>query len=102
VPRPVSVYNLDLCSKYNNKLLKLPEFALSIECSGGLYVRTLIVDLARSLGGRAHMTALLRTKQGIYTLDDCLPQENWDFESICKGIVDCTQKREDVQAFNHQ
>lgn len=49
--RTVHVYKLDLSIPR-----QLPEFSLSVECGGGLYIRTLIVDLARAVSGRAHMT----------------------------------------------
>ena len=39
-------------------------FDLSIRCSGGVYVRTLIVEIARQVGSAAHMTALERTRHG--------------------------------------
>ena len=41
--RPVTVYGLSLERK------DLPEFGLAVDCSGGLYVRTLIVDIARAV-----------------------------------------------------
>lgn len=49
--RRVHVYNLELSVP-----LELPDFVVRVDCGGGLYVRTLIVDLARACGGRAHMT----------------------------------------------
>lgn len=41
----------------------LPRVCLEVECGGGVYVRTLIEDVARAVGSRGHMTALERTKQ---------------------------------------
>jgi len=46
------------------------EATLRIECGGGTYVRTLIVDLARAIGSAAHMTALERVKQGPFALPE--------------------------------
>mmetsp|Transcript_31258 Transcript_31258/g.72716 ORF Transcript_31258/g.72716 Transcript_31258/m.72716 type:complete len:314 (-) Transcript_31258:313-1254(-) len=40
------------------------EFELRVRCSGGTYVRTLIVDLARAVGSAAHMVALERIQVG--------------------------------------
>ncbi|KAG8468284.1 hypothetical protein KFE25_013367 [Diacronema lutheri] len=45
------------------------EAELYVECGGGTYIRSLIVDLARALGTAAHMSALERTKQGPFELD---------------------------------
>lgn len=89
-PRPVTVYMLEqLLTKQDGNL---PEFSLNIECSGGFYVRSLVSDIGRSLNSRAHMTALVRTKQGPFTLADCLEQPSWDFVSICKHIQYCSAK----------
>jgi tRNA U55 pseudouridine synthase TruB len=46
--------------------LSLPSFGLDISSGGGFYVRSLISDLARSVGGRAHMTDLMRVKQVLF------------------------------------
>jgi tRNA pseudouridine55 synthase len=40
--------------------LALPEIEFRVACSKGTYVRTLVVDLARSLGTLGHVTALRR------------------------------------------
>ncbi|KAJ1627819.1 pseudouridine synthase [Pavlovales sp. CCMP2436] len=42
---------------------------LFVECGGGVYIRSLIVDIARALGSAAHMSALERVKQGPFLLD---------------------------------
>lgn len=55
----MKVYSL----RQTNPAPPLPLLGLELECGGGFYVRTLIEDLARALGTRAHMTALERTKQ---------------------------------------
>lgn len=39
-------------------------FTLDVAVSGGTYVRTLVEDIARSWGGRAHVSALRRTAVG--------------------------------------
>lgn len=41
-----------------------PELSFSVICSTGTYVRTLADDIARALGGRAHLTELRRTANG--------------------------------------
>ena len=44
--------------------LEAGTFDLNIRCSGGTYVRSLIVDIARELGSAAHMVELRRTRHG--------------------------------------
>jgi len=41
-----------------------PEVELLVRCGSGTYIRTLADDIARALGGRAHLTALRRTRIG--------------------------------------
>jgi tRNA pseudouridine55 synthase len=72
--------------------LELPYFGLYIESSGGFYVRTLIEDLAQASGGCAHMTALERTAQGPFTLEDCIGPGEWDFANICSAITRSSEK----------
>ena len=46
----------------------LPLFNIHLTCSGGTYVRTLMQDIARACGARAHITVLERTKGGYSTV----------------------------------
>jgi tRNA pseudouridine55 synthase len=41
-----------------------PELSFRVRCSTGTYVRSLADDIARALGGRGHLVALRRTKNG--------------------------------------
>ncbi|GAB5030479.1 trna pseudouridine synthase 1 [Nannochloropsis oceanica] len=90
-PRPVQVNLLNLvpAEEEAGKVMPWPHFGLEIECQGGTYVRSLISDLARTVDARAHMTALVRTKQGPFFLKDCLPEETWktDAEAIVLQLV---------------
>jgi tRNA pseudouridine55 synthase len=47
-----------------------PEVAFRVVCSKGTYVRTLADDVARALGGRAHLTSLRRLRNGSLRVDD--------------------------------
>jgi tRNA pseudouridine55 synthase len=85
--RPVTVYNIRLLPISE----PLPYFGLEVESSGGFYVRSLVSDLAISCGGLAHMTELVRTKQGMFTLADCLPQESWNFDCLLGNLEHCSK-----------
>jgi len=67
--RPVDIYSLvftDLApSDY-------PEVSFDVVCSTGTYVRTLADDLARALGGRAHLTKLRRVRNGSLDVADAV------------------------------
>lgn len=67
--RPVTIHSLELIDIAPSDY---PEVTFSVECSTGTYIRTLADDLARALGGRAHLTALRRTSNGALHVDDAL------------------------------
>ncbi len=45
---------------------------LDIVCGSGTYIRTLVMDLAQSVGNRAVMTSLVRTEIGAFKIEDAL------------------------------
>ena len=47
----------------------LPEIVFRIRCSKGTYVRTLCEDIGRCLGYPAHMSDLVRTRSGRFSLE---------------------------------
>ncbi len=53
-----------------------PELVLRVTCSRGTYVRTLADDIARALGGRAHLTALRRVRNGSLHVSDATTIED--------------------------
>jgi len=63
--RPVTVHSL-LIESFD---AASGEFELSVACSGGTYIRSIIVDMARGAGSTAHMTGLKRTQHGMFTVD---------------------------------
>lgn len=89
--RNVTVYKLELLD-HSSELYQLPDYKLDIECSGGFYVRSLIVDIASSINTLSHMTDLKRTKQGEFLLDDCLKPDDWNFNNIITHTIKTTNK----------
>lgn len=67
--RPVTIHELELMDFAPSDY---PEVTFRTVCSTGTYVRTLGDDLARALGGRAHLTALRRTRNGSLTTEDAV------------------------------
>ncbi len=49
-----------------------PELTLKISCSKGTYIRSLAYDIGKALGCGAHLSKLIRTRSGPYTLDNCI------------------------------
>lgn len=79
--RPVTVHSLELTS-YE------PPFAtFEVSCSSGTYVRTLISDLADSLGTGAYLTALRRTSVGDLKLKNAISPEDASQSTIDNRII---------------
>lgn len=55
-----------------------PEATFRIACGSGTYIRSLVDDLARALGGRAHLIALRRTRVASLTLGDAVSLDELD------------------------
>ena len=51
-----------------------PELELIVDCSKGTYIRSLAHDLGKVLGTGAHLSGLIRTRSGSFTLEECIPQ----------------------------
>ena len=64
-PRPITVYNLKI-QKYEDNVGEM-----LVTCSKGTYIRTLINDIGEEMGTGAVMTSLVRTRSGIFKLEDC-------------------------------
>ncbi len=61
-PRKIRVDRLELIA------FDPPRFTLSIACSKGTYVRSLVADLGTDVGAGAHLTALRRTQSGRFSI----------------------------------
>jgi len=69
--RPVVVKELEILAVGDGEF---PLVSMRVVCGKGTYVRVLADDLAGILGGRAHLTALRRTRIGALTADEhCVP-----------------------------
>ncbi|CAM9619638.1 unnamed protein product [Chrysoparadoxa australica] len=91
-PRPVVIYRLEAI--WDD--VELPAFKLFVECSGGTYIRTLMADLGAALGSCAHMTSLERQQQGSFTLNECLPKEEWEFETLMSHLAKANEMGPDA------
>lgn len=73
-PRPVTVYSIEIDEAPGEPAAPhTRRFALSVHCSSGTYVRTLVADLGTALGGGGHLETLRRTAVGSFTLSDAVP-----------------------------
>lgn len=69
--RMVTIHQLNLRSDIQWKDGKA-SFHIEVECSKGTYIRTLAVMIGEKLGYPAHMSHLIRTKSGSFSIDRCM------------------------------
>lgn len=79
-PKAVHIDRLDVL-KY-----EAPFLELSVDCSGGTYVRALAADLGARLGCGGHLAGLRRTRSGPFDLSLALTPETLDAEMESGGI----------------
>jgi tRNA pseudouridine55 synthase len=70
--RPVDIHALEILDVAPSDY---PEVRFRVTCSSGTYVRTLADDMARALGGRAHLLELRRTANGSLLVEDAASVE---------------------------
>jgi tRNA pseudouridine55 synthase len=69
-PRPVTIYALELGEQRSPT-----DWALTVRCSKGTYIRTLCHDIGQVLGCGGVMASLRRTEAAGFTLDDAVTLE---------------------------
>ena len=74
-PRKINIKHISV----NNIDLENKEICFTVECSKGTYIRSLCADIGEKLGCGACMSGLVRTKTGVFTLDDTV-----DIEAVKK------------------
>jgi tRNA pseudouridine55 synthase len=74
-PRPVEVHEIEVVDFSPSDY---PEVVLRVRCGTGTYVRTLADDIARALGGHAHLAELRRTRIGGLDVADALTVETME------------------------
>ena len=66
-------------------------FRIKINCGGGTYIRSLARDIAKDLGTNAVMSALRRTKSGIFEIGQAIPfsllEEDLPVEELEKYVI---------------
>ncbi len=71
-PREVETYEIRLTR------CDLPVFQVEVFCSRGLYIRVLAVEIGEALGVPAHLESLVRTEIGHFTLEDAVPDDEFE------------------------
>lgn len=81
-PQKVKIYSIKLLGKAADG-----DFEFEIDCGGGTYIRALARDLAARLRTFAVMSALERTKSGIFTIDNAVRSDELTAHNIEKFII---------------
>ena len=68
-PKKVRIFDIELLGKAETE----NAFRIKIKCGGGTYIRSIARDMATALGTKAVMSALKRTKSGVFTLENAIP-----------------------------
>ena len=74
-PKEVCVYSAEVLSHEDNRT------ELLISCSAGTYIRSIVRDMAASMGTVGYMQSLLRVQSGTFTVDTAV--------KLCDIEVDC-------------
>lgn len=80
-PRSATIYSLELTS------YSYPEICFTTRVSSGTYVRSLVEDIGSSLKTGAYMSGLRRTSVGEFVIEDALPVEKLDIETIKHRLI---------------
>jgi tRNA pseudouridine55 synthase len=82
--REVHVYELELI---DFAPCDYPEVTFRTVCSSGTYIRTLADDIARALGGQAHLNMLRRVRNGSLDVDDAATIDELE-QAVTAGTID--------------
>ena len=77
-PRPVTIHELVIGAVTGST----DRFTVSVHCSSGTYVRSLVADIGTALGGGAHLATLRRTSVGSFGLDEAVALESLSPEAL--------------------
>jgi tRNA pseudouridine55 synthase len=71
-PRAIEIYALQIVAWHPSSA---PRLMLAVDCSKGTYIRSLAYDLGERVGYGAHLSALIRTRSGPFTLANSITLE---------------------------
>jgi tRNA pseudouridine55 synthase len=85
IPRPIIIHSLELRWRHGRRV------AISVHCSKGTFVRSLISDVGRDLGVGAHLTELRRTVSGAYSLSKAIALEGLTPAKAAEHLIPMAQ-----------
>lgn len=91
-PRPVTIYRIDLAA-YDDPFVRL-----RVRCSKGTYIRSLCADIGECLGMGAHLSNLVRTRSGRFSVENALSLEHLAEQGVEKALVPLDEALADFPA----
>lgn len=79
--RKVFIYEIDI------KKIEIPRIIFRVVCSRGTYVRALCRDIGKKLGCGAVQEALVRTKVGMFAIEDSITLEQLKKDGIKNHLI---------------
>ena len=74
--RTVNIFSIELLEEISSN-----SFSFRIHCSAGTYIRSLLVDIAHSLGEIANVPVIIREKSGPFEIDCAVTLQDLEFNS---------------------
>ena len=93
-PCKVVIYDYKVLNQINDTT-----FEFLITCSAGTYIRCLARDLGKSLNSCATMVSLIRTKTGVFEIEDSIDYETLSKEVLTSKIIPLEQVLIDFEKF---
>ncbi|MCZ0755417.1 tRNA pseudouridine(55) synthase TruB [Anoxybacillus sp. J5B_2022] len=84
--RLVTIHELTLLDERETFSGDTVSFRFRVTCSKGTYIRTLAVMIGERLGYPAHMSYLIRTASGSFTLDQCVTFAEIEKQVACGEV----------------
>ncbi len=82
-PRKVTIEKLELVNFDENAQTA----QLEVKCSKGTYIRSIAFDIGKKLGAGAHLSALVRTQAGRFTLDNSITLQKLVFDEVKMHLI---------------
>ena len=79
--REIEIFDIQLLSEESENV-----FRFKVHCSAGTYIRTLFSDIAKRLGTVSTTTVIIRTKSGIFSIENAITIDEFDFEKDAVSI----------------
>lgn len=83
-PKKVTIEEIKLLKAQNES-----EYVFEIECGSGTYIRSIARDMAEQLGTYAAMSALTRTKSGVFTIENSVFTSDLTADNIFNYLIPC-------------